>query len=207
MLRIRKALIEVNVPFDKIPMPPKPIIKLWHINYLVKTNIKILIRGGSPGGSTVIKATVDYISGPEFQQKAKAVGTTMALISGAVTAAVSIEAGICHLLDCTTPTYIMASSTINGYYTFKPRTRERFKEIRDLIPDENIITFCKPGSKELDDHAVCEGVLMAELWEENYRTNRTPPVLIGPHPITPALLTTPAEVKEVSFDGLLNNYK
>lgn len=154
LIRLRYALMHANIPIDKIPVPSKLTAKRWYLTYIVKAKINLVLRGPIIGGGTVQKAT-EYICSPEFQKKAKAMTTTFALASMITGAGFSVEHGICQLLEQNTPSYMLLSRVIHGYFTPYPRTRERLREIKPFIHDDQIKTFIIPGtSGRLDDDAV-----------------------------------------------------
>ena len=158
LMRLRYALMHANIPLDKIPVPSKLTAKRWYLTYTVKAKINLFLRGPIIGGGTVQKAT-EYICSPEFQKKAKVMTTTFALASMIAGTYFSAEHGICHLLGRNTPSYVLLSKTVYGYFTPYPETRERLYEIRRYIREDQIKSFIIPGTGELDDKAIDKAYL------------------------------------------------
>jgi hypothetical protein len=146
------------------------------------------------------------MASPEFQQKAKAAGTILTVGTAIGGIVFGTESAVSSYLDHTPLSYILMSSVFRGYWTSSPLARQRFAEIRDDIPPNMIPTFFIPGTHKLDPQAVREARFKLKEWEESYSSlNPTPsPVLIGPHPLPPALPLIPAETKEASLSDLLN---
>jgi hypothetical protein len=149
------ALANANVPLERVPIPSHLTIQRWYLVYLIKTKAKLFLRSpgsGTPSG-TVLKAT-QYVLSPEFQAKAKAAAALVGYLAGACALVGGVETTVCKVAGCTTPSYMLASRIINGYFTTVPRTREEFIEIQGFITKEMIPTFIIPGTSRLDPLAV-----------------------------------------------------
>jgi hypothetical protein len=119
-----------------------------------------VLRGHGSGSGGVIFKFGEYIVSPEFQTKAKAAATTLAVVSGCVTLAFGAEDAICSkILGTTTFTQQAGSWAFRGTYTTHPDTLQEFNRIARFIPKDKLITFCKPGTSELDDEAINDAFL------------------------------------------------
>lgn len=166
---------------------------------MIKTKVGILVRGPRVNGGTVLKVS-EYVSTPEFQRKVKTAAVTTTAISAVFAGIAGIEASICHLADRTTPSYMLISSALRGFYTPYPKVRQQFSEICHAIPKDKLKTFVIPGTSELDPNAVGKAYKKLTAWENDYSVDSPMPRLEGPHKHK----VIPVESKEMSTSDILS---
>lgn len=151
---------------------------------MVRAHVKKFVRDG---GEPIIDSFEKFASVESYKSAVKK-GALALKITGVIGAAFCSALTAEHLIytgsTFTPPSLRLFSKVATGCFTRHSVVQQNFNLIAHLIPKDKIITFCKPGTNELDGGVVEKAVLEYKAWQSDYISTRRPiPELIGPYRI------------------------